>query len=285
MKLSKKLAFLGAAALLATAVFVGCTSEDEEDAFSGDKFSYNWDTTKAGDAWYYRSFKATATKHYSANAVITINGCETLNTGVKDNNGKDFVAPCATGFVFDLDKIADKVQTYKDGKEDAKVQLYNFAIASVRYNTSKKSVQWYVNYVTNCPETAFNYNTESSFKGTLTISAEGQTKDYGDEVYVAPAGVNGWEDVAAANESYSNGTLKVMIKTVANDDGSYTVQLCNSNGTVTYKEATISAGTTGLDKKTQKYIGRYLTVYKGQSASGSVEYKDVSGMAIPADYE
>jgi len=275
MKLSKKLAFLGAAALLATAVFVGCTSEDEEDAFSGSKFSITEDPTK-GD--YYRAFDATKTKHYSANAIITIENCETLNSSY------DFVAPCASGFTFGLTK-GEQVTTYTDKVADKeKVQLYSCGLATVRYDAKNKNVQWYVSWLNNVPNSIFGYNNSMLFDDTLVTDAEGNTKKYGEEKQIIPTS-GSWKTVSGANASYSNGTLKVMIKTVANDDGSYTVSLCSSNGTTEYDSTTIPASTTGFTAKTQNLIGRYLVVYTGQTAKGSVEYKDVSGMAIPADYE
>ena len=85
-----------------------------------------------------------------------------------------------------------------------------------------------------------------------------------------------------------------MIKTVANDDGSYTVTLCDEEGNkITGTDTgTIPQTKTGFTKKVnnvdtpsklQKLIGRYITVYNKQSVTGTIKYLDVNGNLIPAE--
>jgi hypothetical protein len=102
MKLSKKLAFLGAAALLATAVFVGCTEEDDDEAGaisgSGKKYSVNYTNEKTASTesdGVYRAYKTAGTRHLGALVKITIKNQETDS---HDGN---------MGFIWDLKQSKD----------------------------------------------------------------------------------------------------------------------------------------------------------------------------------
>ena len=287
MKFSK--IFWGGVAIAALSFgFVSCgESEDDDDAFNGEEISLsNTDTTKNDNGnKLYRSFKGTKTKHYSANALITINNAATVN------NSSQYVSAAGYGFLFGLEETTSTVNsdagtTYYESYDSVtfgdKAKFYTFGIASVRYNATSKTGEWYVSWCENVPSTCFNYTTYSGFSGAV-YDASGNSVTVGTETTVVKGSSTAWK--AVSDLSLTDSNFIAQIRVVANDDGSYTVGLYkDATATSTLDSKTISASTTGLEKKTQKDIGRYITVYAGQTTTGKIEYSDISGNPIPADY-
>lgn len=279
MKLSKLiLTTLAAAAVIG---FAGCKlSEDEEKAFNGENFSLVEDGTKGN---YYRSFACTVQKHYSANATLTVNNAAQVVGKDSDN-----VAQGVAGFVFGVKKLSKENYFVKqqDGSyKKQKVDFYDFGIVSVRYNAHSEKVQWYVDWEKNVPDTVFNYNNSADFSGALYSDATGteaENSPFGSETKIKPTSGN-WADTSL---ELTNGNLVAFVKVIAEDDGGYKVTLCDSLGVSVSgcENILINAATTGMDTKTQCYIGRYISVYKNQTMTGSVQYSDIQGNLIPAEY-
>lgn len=283
MRLSK--IFWGGVALAALSLgFISCgESEDDDGAIDGETISYtNSDTSNI-----YRSFKSTKTKHYSANALITINNATTKAT--ESNN-----ANAAYGFLFGLTETTNTVNSdnsttyYEDEACTKKAKFYTFGIATVRWNAEQSKAQWYVSWCKNLPSTNFELNNYSGFEGTVyyknnntATSKKFETSDV--ETKIIPTTSEPYADVTSL--SLSSNALIAQIRLTANDDGSYTVNLySNATATDALATASIPAATTGLSKKTQLYLGRYVTVYSGETANGRIDYSDISGNPIPADY-
>lgn len=302
MKMVKKILF-GSLVLAAALTFASCgETQDEGDSFDGDKIDFTHDGA-SGD--YYRSFKSTSTKHYSANATITIEDADNV-VSASDSRGRAVAAKAGLGFVFGLEEIKDAPVVYKIKKDKKtgeikynsdgtykteKVKFYNFGVASVRWNHTDNTAQWYISWCTNVPDSVFNYNSSPSFyDGSLAllpentgVSIPGSSAD--NEICIVDDGAGGWKDVASLSLK-EDGSLAVLIKTVANENGSYTVQLMDKDAPDTVIDTgTVPAAETGLSEKTQKLIGRYLTVYTSQTIKGKIEYSDVHGNVIPADYD
>ncbi len=282
MKLSKVL--LSSAAIALVLGFAGCADgSDDGNAISGENIEFTHgtatDTVTAEQAAtynYYRGFTTTTTNHYSSNALITIES-PSVEKDSKFIDGSTVVSSNAgLGFVFG--EWNDTVSVTQDSK-NKNVAVYTFGIASIRYNVSSKKAQWYVSWVKQCPETVFGYNNSSTFNDEL-----GDNKtSYGTETQIIPTPGASWKDVD--NLSLTDGNLVAKVCVTANDDGSYKVELKSADDATTYDTATIPAETTGFSKKTQQRIGRYLTVYYKQSVKGSIQYSDIQGNPIPADYE
>ncbi len=263
--------------------FASCgENEDEENAISGETISY----TNSDSSNLYRSFATTKQKHYSANALITINN---PTAKVTDTNN----ANAAYGFVFGLEETTDAVNEaanttyYEDNAQQTKAKFYTFGIATVRYNAKDSKAEWYVSWCKNLPSTNFGTNSNSGFGGTV-YDANGTSKEFSAsdvETQIVPS--SGSDPYATVSGlSLTDATLVAQIRVVAGTDGSYTVGLYSSaTATTALATATVSNTTTALSAKTQKYIGRYVTVYSGETASGKIQYSDISGNPIPADYE
>ena len=310
MKMVKKI-LLGTLALAAVLALTSCgEKQDEEKAFNGENINLPHDGT-SGD--YYRSFASTKTKHYSADAKITIEDADNYSPKKADGTSfkdyKDDVltisAKAGFGFVFGLEEVTSEVNknhaiqknTYKEnGDFDKKVDVkfYTFGIAAVRWNAALDKPQWYVEWCTNVPDTVFNYNNSTNFDDTTNLQSlnPSATIPVHTPSFIVPSN-DGWKDVDKDKLKLDdNGNLVAVIKTIANDDGSYKVILCDANGTEIEnsgeklnKSITGFVDDSGNGKKVQKLIGRYITVYKGQTAKGTIEYSDISGNVIPADYD
>lgn len=283
MKLSKVL--FGSAVLAALMFgFASCgENEDESNAFDGEEISLsNTDTTKNDNGKkFYRSFAGTKTKHYSANALITINNAGTTS-------GR-YGAAAGYGFLFGLEETTSAVNTaagttYYESYDSStkkfgdKAKFYNFGIASVRWNKYLQCAEWYFSWCENVPSTCFNYTPYSGFSGAV-YNAEGTSVTVGKE---SPT-VSSWKGVSGF--SLTDSSLVAQIRVVAKDDGSYEIGLYkNAEATSALATGTISAATTKFNAKTQKDIGRYITVYPGQTTTGKIAYSDISGNPIPADY-
>lgn len=267
MKMVKKI-LLGMAFTAAVLSFVSCgVKQDEEKAFDGENIDFTHDGTSGN---YYRSFASTKTKHFSANAKITIEDADTIVTK------SGVVSKAGFGFVFGLEDVTGNYDV-KDS-EGNKVTFYDFGIASVRWDAVNNKAQWYVSWCKNVPDTVFNYNNNTGFEDSTLVGTAPQAS----EAEIVKGDATAWKDLSALK--LVEGNLKAVIKTVANDDGSYKVMLFD-NEENKMGEATISKAVTGLNEKTQKLIGRYITVYNGQSVKGTIEYEDISGNVIPADYD
>ena len=280
MKL-KNVLFGSAVAVALMFGFASCgENEDEENAISGETISY----TNSDSSNLYRSFATTKQKHYSANALITIN-----NPTAKANDSNN--ANAAYGFVFGLEETTDAVNKaasttyYEDSTLKTKAKFYTFGIATVRYNAKSKNAEWYVSWCENLPSTNFGTNSNSGFGGTV-YDANGTSKEFSTsdvETQIVPSSGT---YATVSDLSLTDGALVAQIRVVAETDGSYTVGLYSSaTATSVLATATVPKTTTGLSEKTQKYIGRYVTVYSGETASGKIQYSDISGNPIPADYE
>lgn len=283
--------FLGGVAIATLSFgFVSCgESEDDGEAFNGEEISLsNTDTTKNDNGKkYYRSFAGTKTKHYSANALITINNAATVA------DSSNYVSAAGYGFLFGLEETTSTVNkdagtTYYESYDSTtkkvgdKAKFYTFGIASVRWNATSGSAEWYVSWCENVPSTCFNYTKESGFSGDV-YDVNGNSKRIENNEKTIVKGDPSWKAVSGFSLTDSN--FVAQIRVVANDDGSYTVGLYkNAEATSALDTGTIPASTTGFTKKTQKDIGRYITVYAGQTTTGKIEYSDISGNPIPADY-
>ena len=269
--------------------FVSCgESEGDDDAFNGEEISLsNTDSTKNDSGKkLYRSFAGTKTKHYSANALITINNAATVN------NSSKYVSAAGYGFLFGLEETTSTVnseadttyyESYDSGTFGDKAKFYTFGIASVRYNATSGTGEWYVSWCENVPSTCFNYTTYAGFEGAVYDASGNSTKKGEETTVVKGSGSDAWKAISGLSLTDSN--FVAQIRVVANDDGSYTVGLYkDATATSALDTGTISASTTGFEKKTQKDIGRYITVYAGQTTTGKIEYSDISGNPIPADY-
>ena len=287
MKLSKVL--FGSAVLAALMFgFASCgENEDESNAFDGEEISLsNTDTTKNDNGnKYYRSFAGTKTKHYSANALITIN-----NAGTTSNS---YGAAAGYGFLFGLEETTSAVNTaagttYYESYDSStkkfgdKAKFYTFGIASVRWNAASKTAEWYVSWCENVPSTCFNYTPYSGFSGAV-YDANGKSVTVGKETEIVKGNSSAWK--AVSGFSLTDSSLVAQIRVVAKDDGSYTVGLYkNAEATSAIDTGTILASTTGFTATPQKDIGRYISVYAGQTTTGKIAYSDISGNPIPADY-
>ncbi len=300
MKMVKKI-LLGMAFTAAVLSFVSCgVKQDEEKAFDGEDVNLTHNGKSSTNGLYYRSFASTATKHYSANAKITINDADTLTTFTDSDITVD--AKAGFGFVFGLEEVQKNsnvlkyvydenlnIKTKDDGtKETEKVKFYDFGVASVRWNATANKAQWYVSWCKNVPDSVFNYNANGAFKDVrLAAMPEnaGATIPTASESQIVGTSTKPWIDVTGLSLA-DDGSLKVMIQTKANDNGSYTVNLCKIDDPDTaLGTGLITSSDTGFTEKTQKLIGRYLTVYWKQTATGTIEYEDISGNVIPADYD
>ncbi len=289
MKLSKVL--FGSAVMAALVFgFASCgESEDDDDAFDGEEISLsNTDTTKNDNGKkLYRSFAGTKTKHYSANALITINNATTVA------DSSNYVSAAGYGFLFGLEETTSAVNTaanttYYESYDSTtkkfgdKAKFYTFGIASVRWNATDKTAEWYVSWCENVPSTCFNYTKEKEFSGDV-YDANGNSKRIENNEKTIVKGDSSWK--AVSGFSLTDSSLVAQIRVVANDDGSYKVGLYkNAEATSALDTGTIPASTTKFTAKTQKDIGRYITVYAGQTTTGKIEYSDISGNPIPADY-
>lgn len=219
---------------------------------------------------YYRAFKTITSKHLDASAAITIKNVNNRNTASNSAN-------CAMGFVFGLEEGEKVTAATTAGGEVQSIQLYTFGIASVRYNAKDSTAEWYVSWVNNCPSSVFGYADSADFSDKLYVSGAASATDYGKEEQIVPTS-DIWAPVSGL--SPASGTLSCTIKTTAKDDGSYFVALCDAAGDTQLATATIPANTTGLSKATQKYLGRYVVIYSGESAEGSIEITDVTKGAL-----
>lgn len=285
MKISKKIlaAFSVVAMLTMAFSFTGCKDEeDDQGAIDGDKISFTHDGT-SGE--YYRAFSTTSTKHYSSTAKITINNATTITNSSNNAN-------CALGYVFGLKEIdveAGTVLKKEDGStytvtsdglktaaENGKTpKFYTFGVVGIRYNKSG-TAQWYVSWCENVPNSVFSYNNSSAFSADLYAGTT-KVSGIGYETQIIPTS-GSWSDFTASLTDAK--ALSVTVKSVANDDGSYTINLLDAAGTSTIKTQNVSASVTGLSAKTQLKLGKYTTVYKGETASGTIKLEDVSGAAV-----
>lgn len=272
MKMLKKI-LLGTLVLATALAFTSCgLSEDQEKAISrSGKVNY----TNDGRKDFYRSFVSTETKHEDADAIITIEDADTIDTSEQFSNGQAIVSKGVFGFVFGLEqvKVNNPIKKTVDGKE-VTVKFYNFGIVGVRWNAVEDKAQYYVSWCKNIPNTVFNYTNSSNFEDP-ELTGSGVPVAH-EEV------VLNWTDIPAANLDLNlDGNLELIIKTKASNNGGYEVQL--------YKESTklgetaIANTVTGYDAKTQRLIGRYITVYKKQTVKGSIKYDDVNAGVIPED--
>ncbi len=273
MKMVKKILLLGTLAIAASLTLASCgVKEDEEKAIKDDRIDFVNENTKN-----YRAFATTKTKHYSANAEITLDN-PTEVKGAKSNY--------VLGFIFGVEEKEHNPKVTipakdKDGKDTTTdVTFYNFGIAALRYN-KKSGVEWYVSWCEDVPNTILGYNDEGAFANISVTNVDGVTTKYGKETQIIPT--TGTFKTVSGLSLTEDKKLSVIIKTVANDDGSYKVSICNADGDEK-DSTTISKTVTGLTEKTQKLIGRYVTVYAGESVKGTIKYTDVNGNIIPADY-
>lgn len=286
MKISKLLK-VGAFALLAASLcFVGCKKEeDEENAISGDNISMTHDGSSKK---YYRAFSTTSTKHFSATAKITINNADTVKNSSNNAN-------CALGYVFGLEEVEVKAGTdvkLSNGSshtvttnllktEDGKTpKFYKFGVVGIRYNKNLGKPQWYVSWFENIPSTAFNYTNSDNLGADLMDGTTKLTVGYENGIVDS----NGaWQDFSLNLTDAK--ALSVTVVSEAKDDGSYAITLKDAAGTSSIATATVSNSYTGVSEKTQRKLGRYTTVYTGETASGVIKLEDVSGAAVVFEEE
>lgn len=281
MKISKLLK-VGAFALLAASLcFTSCKKEeDEESAIDGDKISLTNDSELN-----YRAFESLKTKHTSSTAVITINNPTTVK-GDKANS--------VIGFVFGLEEVdtpnnspSKGYQYQKDGSlKEINIKYYNFGVAGVRYNKSSSKLQWYVSYCTNVPNSIFGYNASGDFAGNnakiiTEINTDGSKKTEvnspATETEIVKGSGEAFESLAYA---LNDGKVQVRVKVVA-EAGKYKVTLQDSTGNQISGSTVASVNVEGLTTTTQKEIGRYVTVYAGETADAKMTFTDTVGNPIP----
>ena len=278
MKMVKKI-LLGMAFTAAVLSFVSCgLKEDEQKAIDGENIGYaNKDNEDVNPSHLnYRAFNTTETKHYSANAEIVIDNPEEVVSSTRESNA-------VLGFVFGVKEHENSTQyKVKVGDETKKVVFYDFGIAGVRYNKKSGKTEWYVSWCENVPNTIFGFNDSGAFKDIKFTDADGhEVGPFGTEKQIVPT----TGTFSAVDLPLTDGKLALAIRTVAKDTGSYVVELCkNVSDDVPVATATIPAATTGLSAKEERFIGRYVNVYYGETISGTIKYSDVSGNVIPADY-
>ena len=299
MKISKLLK-VGAVALLAASLcFVSCKDEeDEENAISGDNISMTHDGTSGK---YYRAFSTTSTKHYSSTAKITINNADTVKSIYSSSNTTGNYANCALGYVFGLTelevKAGDKVKL-SDGSEHTvsasllttesggttKPKFYTFGLVGIRYNKVTSEPQWYISWCENVPSKVFNYNDDAEFYTKLYDGTTELLVGYENKIIPTATDSALWSDFTTSLTDAK--ALSVTVKSTANDDGSYTINLYDAAGTTSIGSTqTVPASVTGLTAKTQLKLGRYTTVYNGETASGVIKLEDVSGAAVVFEEE
>lgn len=283
--------------------FAGCSdSEDDDDAFNGENISLsNTDTTKnANNTLLYRSFESTKTNHYSANALLTINNVATVAN--KENN-----ATAAYGFLFGLEETTDAVNkadstTYYESYDSTtkkfgdKAKFYSFGIAAVRWCVKDNCAEWYVSWCKNVPSTCFNYTKASGFDNAVYNKDGTKVTSYGVETQIVDGSESATKCSASSSwKKVSNislndaGALVSQIRVVAlsgDDKGGYSVGIYASADATDALDSTteVTASVTGFTDRVQKEIGRYITVYVGESTTGTIQYSDISGNPIPADY-
>lgn len=285
MKISKKLlAAFSVAAMLVTALSVtGCKKEDDDDnAINGNNIALTNDS-----ALLYRAFESLKSKHVSSTAAITINNPTTLKTAANKANS-------VIGYVFGLEEIdtpegspTEGYQYKKDGSlEKKKIKYFNFGVAGVRYNNDNKKLEWYVSYCTKVPNTIFGYNGQSAFAGDnakiiTAVGADGKPST----TVTSPAAeneiVNGGNVFESLAYNLVDGKVQVRIQVKVNSDGAYTVTLQNQQGIKIDGSTVATVPVTGLTTKTQKEIGRYVTVYAGETANAVLTFSDTTGNPIP----
>ncbi|WP_191015487.1 hypothetical protein [Treponema zioleckii] len=297
MKLFSKrfLAVTSSIALLAGA-FIGCSSDDEEDAFSGDTVEFDngrvfiktdedgstktktsdfiltnitdikqatsETATKSGyynvtnDSYYYRAFKQTTTKHYDSTCTFTITPNDLNSTNV--SNG-------VLGFVFGL--TSENV-TASDNTTTG--TAYSFGVAAVRWNASANKAQYYVAWEDGAVVKANNYQTSGNFMDINGTELEDSTT--GEKYF------SGWQDLGVT--SLTDGKLVIKAKVTANDDGSYKVVFYDSNDAVLETNEGVTASITGFNAKTQAKLARYVNIYFGENFNATAKFSDTNGADI-----
>lgn len=283
---------------------------DENDKNNEDEI------TKKVKTLYYRAFEGTAQKHLSSDVVITIENAKTLaDDSINTETEKIAKARAGFGFLFGLEDVTSDVQTAKNGGKPIKVKVikngrekeetvkfYDCGIVSVRWNALAKSgagqFEWYVNWAHGLPNTCFNYTDTGDFKDSLhVIGDDGEpasaTTEFGSFECIQPK-TNSWQEIDDVALTGNDLVVNIQVKTTA--DG-YTVQLQkpNSDGTtfadVTGDTAKATIKTTSsnayktYDASTEHYIGRYITVYNRQSATGTIVFKNTVRSAVVEDEE
>lgn len=285
MKLSKKLiAAFSVAAMLVTALSVtGCKKEDDDDnAISGNNIALTNDSTLL-----YRAFESLKTKHVSSTAAITIKNPTALKTAANKANS-------VIGYVFGLEEVEtpegspkEGYQYQKDGSlKKQKIKYYNFGVAGVRYNNESKKLGWYVSYCTKVPNTIFGYNGQSAFAGDnakiiTEIDSDGKAKTSVNSPARENEIVNGGSVFEELPYDLVNGQVQVRVQVKINTDGKYTVTLQNQQGVQIPGSSVAQVPVDGLTTKTQKEIGRYVTVYAGETANATMTFSDTTGNPIP----
>jgi hypothetical protein len=292
MKLFSKrfLAVTSSIALLASA-FIGCSSDDEEDAFSGDTVEFDngrvfiktdedgstktktsdfvltnitdikqatsETATKSGyynvinDSYFYRAFKKTTTKHYDSTCTFTITPNE-LNLHTRSNG--------VLGFVFGL--TSNEV-TASDST--TKGTAYTFGVAAVRWNATDSKAQYYVAWEKDAVVKANNYQTESNFVDINNTALEDEYD-------------SGWMDLGVT--SLTDGKLVIKAKVTANDNGSYKVVFYDSNDAVLATNEGVTSSVSGFTTKTQAYLARYVNIYAGENFNATAKFSDTNGADI-----
>ncbi|MBP3771054.1 MAG: hypothetical protein J6I53_00010 [Treponema sp.] len=296
MKLSKKIlaAFSVAAMLVVAGSFTACKeSEDDDDAISGENVSAKNETDM-----YYRAFESLKTKHKYATANIKINN--PTEVVAKGSNGELHSANSVIGYVFGLEEdksehsVTKAYQYQKDGTlKEKTITWYNFAVAGVRWNNKTSKLEWYVSYCEGVPNTIFGYNDSSDFTAKIIteVDSDGKAKtsvDSGatEKAIVGTLASPYFESIDTTSYSLpEDGIINVLVDvTIEGDETNgyyYNVELQNQQG-VTIEGASVGKiYVNGLTETTQKEIGRYTTVYSGETANASISFQDVQGNPIP----
>ena len=291
MKLSKKIlaAFSVAAMLVVAGSFTACKeSEDDDDAISGENVSAKNETDM-----YYRAFESLKTKHKYATANIKIKNPTEVAVASHSSNS-------VIGYVFGLEEdksehsVTKAYQYQKDGTlKEKTITWYNFAVAGVRWNKTDEKLQWYVSYCTGVPSTIFGYNTSSDFTAKIIteVDSDGKAKTFVDsgateKAIVGTLSTPYFESISASSYSLpEDGIVNVLVDvTIEGNETNgyyYNVELQNQQG------VKIDGATVGkiyvdeLTATTQKEIGRYTTVYSGETANATISFQDVQGNPIP----
>lgn len=302
MKLGKKLMVVAMA--VATLSMVGCAlNQDGEGAIRGKSIDFDNsyifekndgsiqhakdenDTTGIGDnkvtakkntSYYYRAVKQLATKHFGSTCIVSITP---NNSGELESNG-------VMGYW-----IAGEENTDWDNES---CNDMNCILIGVRYCNKD-----------NCFETYISKYTNVAFKDNNFTSVKNLSDKDGNEASTTATSPKAKEveilKGSEANKCSNTGAYfkldgfnidgeeyKVAIETIANEDGSYTINYykVGDDGKQTgsaVKTLNISNTITGYNEPKQTNLGWYANIYPGQKLTGSWKFLDTKGNVIPVE--
>lgn len=298
MKLGKKL--MAVAVAIASIGMMGCAlNQDGEGAIKGKAVDFDnayvkinnaasadvdhidpskYDASKghtANTAWYYRAVNQLSTKHYGSTCVMTITPNSTT-AGKWDGVMGYWIAG------------EENTEWNNDSCNDM-----NCILIGVRYCPNDNCLETYISKYTNIAfkdnnfTTVDNISDKNGNKATTTA-----TPPAAKEVEILKGTSNSCSKTTAYTKltgfTKTDGSYKIAVEAVANDDGSYTINYykVGENGKKTgdaVKTQNVSKDITGYTKKTQTNLGWYANIYPGTHLTGTWKYLDTKGNVIPVE--